>query len=273
MAQGAAYRPSLGAIGTRAREGDGLGRLRWAVVGAVVALAIELLYIAAASPRFAVREVVVRGDPRVTELVAPRVALPANTNSLRAPTGLLAERAEQVPAVREARVRRALPGRLVVTVERREAVAVVRESEQAVLIDPDGEMFAVRDEWGWGLPELAAPHLTGGKAGSAAGKAEVAELLGALRVFGPGPRLRVTRLELAPDGKVTAMLESGAEVRLGTAKDLEVKVSLLLAALDRLGADQIEYIDVSDPWAAYWRPRGGSRAGRGSRQADVIGMR
>jgi len=266
MAQGAAYRPRLGARDQQERrDGVGLRRLRLLVGLVAAALVVEALLIPFRSPRFAVREVELRGDPRVTELVAARMGLPANTSFLLAPTGLLERRAEGVPAVERAVAGRRLPNRLVVTVERREAVAVIRRAEEALLVNPEGVVFSIRDDWGWGLPELVGKNLTKEKVGTAAGRRELGELLGVLRALGPDPRLRVTRLEVAPGGEIEGELESGAKVRLGRGDQLEVKIKLLAATLDQLGADRIGYVDLRDPRATYWRPRKARTAAREAR--------
>lgn len=255
MAASQTHRPSLGALGAREAGGAWVPRLRFAAALAVVALAAEVVYIALASPRFAVREIVLRGDPRIAEQAAPRVQLPANTNTIRAPMRLLAEQVETVPAVEKAYVARDLRRRLVVTMERREAVAVIRGAEGATLVDPQGVPFTIRDEWGWGLPELSGPHLTEGDARGGEAQAEIASLLTVLRALGPDPRLRLTRLEFRGDTDIEVILCSGPKVQLGSATQLETKVKLLAAALEQLGADAIEHMNLSDPRATYWRPR------------------
>jgi cell division protein FtsQ len=256
MAQGAAYRPKLGALTTReAREVDGTERLQRAVFIAVAALILEVVLIPFTSPRFAVREIVLRGDPPVTALAAKQALLPQGTNFFRAPVNRLAEAVKSVPAVQTARVDRSFPNRLVVTVERREAVAVMRQADETRLVDPDGVVFSVPGEWGWGLPELMGAKLTKESIGTAEGKAEVASLLRVLRTLGPDPRLRVARLGLTREGVIEAALESGARVRFGDGEQLDVKIKLLLAALDQLGADRVEYMDLSNPRTAYWRER------------------
>jgi len=256
MAQGAAYRPKLGALDSQEERGPGESRrLQLFVAAGAALLALEIALIPFKSPRFAVREIVLRGDPRVTRMVAPKVALPRNTNFFRAPVTKLAEAARKVPAVRQARVARGFPNRLVVTVERREAVAVVRRADQAMLVDPDGVVFSLPDEWGWGLPELMGTKLTHESIAGAEGKAQVATLLGVLRALGPDPRLRVARLELARDDSIEATLESGARVGFGDTEQLDVKIKLLSSALDQLGANRVEYVDLSNPRTAYWRER------------------
>lgn len=256
MAQGALYRPRLGAIDSREqRDIPGLRRLRLSAVCAGALLVLELVSIPFFSPRFAVREVIVRGDPRVAEQVIPKLALRGGTNFFRAPVRHLAQSAREVAAVRRAVVARSFPNRLVVTLERREAVAVIRRAEEAILVDPEGAVFTVRDEWAWGFPELVASHLTRAEVGSAAGKAQLAKLLNVLRALGPDPQLRVARLEVTDREGIEAALESGARVRLGSPQNLEVKVRLLSAVLDRLDVKGVEYIDLSDPRTAHWRPR------------------
>ena len=140
-------------------------------------------------------------------------------------------------------------------------MAVIRGAKQAVLIDPNGVLFTVHNEWGWGLPELVAPHLSAGDSSSAAAKAEVAGLLGAVRVLGPDPRLRVSRVVMDRDGELEVFLESGERVRLGTPDRLPAKVKLLGMALDQLGVERIDLLDLRDPSAAYWKERGKGQGG------------
>jgi cell division septal protein FtsQ len=248
-----AYSPRLGAYSSqpdsRPRR---LQALAWL---AALALLAELLYICGHSPRLAVTEVVIKGEDRVAAAVASHLRLPANTSFLFAPTRRLAAQAERVSAVRAARVSRGWGRRLVVTLERREALAVVRTEKQARLVDPTGVLFTVRNEWGWGLPEFVAPHLGRGKSTSAEAKAEVAELLCALRALGPDPRLRLARLQMDKAGQILATLDSGAQVCFGTTEQLDLKTKLLVTSMDQLGADRIAFLDLRDPWAAYWRER------------------
>lgn len=238
------------------------GPLALAVAVAIALLAAEMIYIPLASPRFAVHRVEIRGDEGVAREVAAGIRLPANTNMLRAPLGLVKRQAESCAAVREARVSRALPDRIIVTIERREPVAVVRRADAAFLIDPDGVPFTVADEWGWGLPELSGPRLVSGEIKSKAAAAEIRDLLAVLRALGPDPRLRVTRLQLGREGGVELALDSGAIVELGAAKELGAKARLLVAAIEQIGIERIKVLDLSIPRSAYWEPREGHQSAR-----------
>ncbi len=258
MSANGAYRPRLGAYQKPVAGEAPPRRLRLFAAALLAGLLLELVYIPFFSPRFAVREVVLRGDARVAEQVAKAIHLPPNTNLLRAPTALVKRQAEHVPAVREARVTRGWR-RLSVTLERREAMAVVRGAKEAVLLDPTGVTFTIRDEWGWGLPELAAPRLSEGDTKSKEAKAEIGQLLEALRELGPDPRLRIARLNMDRLGWMEAVLDSGAKVRLGSGEQLSVKAKLLTMVIDQLGGGKIEMLDLTDPWAAYWRPREAER--------------
>ena len=252
MAADAAHSPRLGALGSGA---DWLGRLRAALKLGLVLLLVEVLYIALASPRFAVREIELRGNEGITREVARTLRAPAAINLFRAPTGELAAQAEGVPAVKQARVTRDFPSRLVITLERREAMAVIRQAKRALLVDRDGTLFTIEDEWGWGLTELVTPHATNEAEDQAELRAEAAKLLTVMEVLGPDPRLRTARLELEEGGAVEALLGSGARVRLGDGNELETTVHLLSALIDELGESRIEYLDLSDPDGAYWRER------------------
>ncbi len=252
-----AHRPSLGAL---AHPKIGIGwvaGLRLAAALLLMALAVEAAYIAFASPRLAVREITLIGDPRVCRQAAVEISLPANTNIFRAPARVLARQVEALPPVRRAYVSRQLPGRLAVTIERREAAAVIRYAQHSLLVDPGGVVFTLEDEWGWGLPELIGRHLTEADARTAAAQAEIADMLTVLRLLGTDPRLRVTRLEYDGKRDLEVTLCSGARVQLGAITELKEKAQLLAAAIDQLGGDRIEYANLSDPRAAYWRPRDG----------------
>jgi len=247
------HRPALGAVRSSGR--GPLWRLRLAAGVLMVVLAAELVYIAMASPRLAVREVRVRGDRQIAEAVAGAIRLPANTNVLRAPLDLVKKQAESIPAVREARVSRGFPDRLTVTVDRREAVAVIRGAKRAILVDGEGVAFTVPEEWGWGLPEMVGPQLGDDalEAPGAAGEIEV--LLAVLRALGTDPSLRATRLQFGSDKQIEVTLASGARVNLGEGSELAVKVRLLAAAVEQIGANRIARLDLADPKAAFWEPR------------------
>ncbi len=255
MALGGIYRPRLGAVSGQTAPADRSRWLRRLVTLALLVLLAELVYIPFHSARFAVTRVVLRGDSRVAAEVAAKIRLPANTNIFLARTGALVRTAESVPAVREASVARDWQRRLIVTLDRREAMAVIRGAKQAMLVDPNGVLFTIRNEWGWGLPELAAPHLSAGDATSAAAKAELAQLVRTLRELGPDPQLRIARLVMDRNGEMEIVLDSHARVRLGSTERLQVKTKLLASVLEQLGADRIEFLDLSDPLTAYWRDR------------------
>jgi cell division septal protein FtsQ len=155
---------------------------------------------------------------------------------------------------------RAFPDRIIVTVERREPVAVVRRNDAAVLIDPDGVPFTVAEEWGCGLPELSAPNLASGELTSPAARSEIRDLLAVLRALGPDPRLRVTRLQLGRDGRLELTLDSGTVVDLGAARDLGAKARLLVAAIEQIGVGRIKRLDLSIPRSAWWEPREGRQS-------------
>lgn len=262
VALDAGHRLRLGALDSPRGPGPAGGGLRLMVGVALLGLLIELFYIALASPRLAVRQVVVRGDPSVARLVAGRIRLPANTSMLRAPLGLVRKQAESVPAVKQAQAARLLPRGIVVTVERREPIAVIRRAEEAILLDAEGVAFSVPHEWGWGLPELVARNLGSGDVRRAEARAEIEALLGVLRALGPDPRLRATRLQLARDQRIEVTLDSGAKVNLGEGRELEAKARLLAAAIEEVGAERIARLDLADPASAYWEPRGAKGAAR-----------
>lgn len=234
-----------------------LSWLRLSVALAMLALGGELLYILLASPRLAIRSVLVRGEDRVAQEVRSKVQLPPNTNIFRAPLGQLRRQVESVPAVRSAQVSRRLPNRLLVTFERREPIAVIRRGENATLVDPEAVPFTVAGEWGWGLPELDSPRLARAGPRSPTGQQDLQRLVSVLQALGPDPRLRVSWVQLGRDERVELVLESGAVVNLGEPTELATKARLLVAVIEKVGLTRIHRMDLSDTKGAYWEPRGG----------------
>jgi len=248
----AIHRPSLG---TRTRSATcPVSQLRAALRLLVVLLVAEVVYILLCSPLLAVRRVTVVGDSRIAAEVIDVIDLPANSNIIWAPLTLVREQADAVPAVRTAKVKRALPNRLIVTLERREPIGVIRGSSEAVLVDPEGVVFTVSEEWGWGLPELVGPRTASGDVASKEAKAELKMTLDVVQALGPDPCLRQTRVQVTRDGEVEMTLESGPVVNLGAGGDLMTKVKLLRATLDQIGVHRIERIDLANPATAYWEP-------------------
>jgi hypothetical protein len=65
------------------------------------------------------------------------------------------------------------------------------------------------------------------------------------------------------DGEdVEIRLQSGPRVRMGRVRQLDATIPLLAATLEQLGPGRIDYLDLADTEAAFWRPRNAAAPGR-----------
>jgi cell division protein FtsQ len=160
-------------------------------------------------------------------------------------TGDVEQRVEQVAWVREAHVRRELPGRVVITLEERVPVAWSRRDAATVaLVDGDGRVLADSPWPPEGLPELVELTIVPGAGG------QVVPRAGARLVASVPAALRERAAIVTGDaGATTAHLDGGIEVRFGRAVDGEEKGRAALAVLETLGDRWVAYIDVRVPTA------------------------
>jgi cell division protein FtsQ len=102
------------------------------------------------SPAFALRQIEVRGNERVSAAWVRQSLAPLDgRHLLRIGLPEIESRVGRHPWVRSVRVRKELPDRLVVEVAERQPVAMMRRGDELYLVDRDGTPFTpYRPEWG-----------------------------------------------------------------------------------------------------------------------------
>jgi cell division septal protein FtsQ len=168
------------------------------------------------SPRFAVEAVEVSGASRLSEeeLLAAAGIRPGE-NLFRLDPEAVASRLEKVPAVRHARVIRALPNRVTLVVEERQPFTLVHvELGQLSWIDEEGVPFAPE-------PRAVAPELPvlSGltlEEPSSAGRMQAAlALLRSLLRSGSELRREISEIDVSRAEGLVLYTVDGVEVRLG----------------------------------------------------------
>jgi cell division septal protein FtsQ len=223
--------------------------------------AIGLLVVGlSGSPR--ISTVTVTGTRHLTaegvEAAAGRAGRPRFTTSTVAARSALL----QLPAVRDVRVRLALPGAAHLDVVEREAVGrwVIGVAEWYV--DADGVLFASVDPRG--APSLRALDdraTTRSCAGTFGGRCvDPAMVAGALRLarIAPGElRADATKPEVHVDMTQGLVVRSGAgwEVRFGTPDELERKLSNAKKVLSDNPTRRLDYVDVRSPDRIVFSPQ------------------
>lgn len=185
---------------------------------------------------------------RVSVLEVEAVLQPiAGTGFLDIELAAVRAAAETLPWVDRARIQRAFPARLVVTIT--EQVAAARWG-QSGLLNTRGELFVTDSRYA--LPELPA---LAGPAGSEWRVAQrYLEIHGLLTPLG----LSVRSLQLSPRGAWDLTLASGIGIRLGRerAADRLARLAGVVAPLLQATGERVAYIDLrySNGFVLGWQP-------------------
>ena len=215
-----------------------------ASVLAVVVVALVLLV----SPVLSVRRVDVDGDvysryfdgERLEEVVASLRGEPILSVDLDAARRQL----EASPWIRAARVRRDLPGRVVIELDERRPIAWFTGADgEFRVIDAEGTVVAVLAGQPVDYPGIAgpAPDLLPGEVAPPAFQA-AAQLV---RALPQEVSVLLTGLEVGEAGDLSMNLSTDTEVRFGRPDDLQSKLVALVVVLRRNDAADLSVIDLS----------------------------
>jgi len=230
--------------------------LRLAVAGLSFVLLTELVLALLFSPRFRVRELEVRGlrmvDSRAVMLCT---GLRPETGLWAISTAKMRARLEAIPAVESAVVSRHWPNRLAIAVRERIPAAFVRCGMGIVYLDRRGVAFAGSRGHTDGLPELKGVAVNLGRLGRVQRSREFTSAMAALDAA-QRAELAVAQVIAVAPNDFQLVLGDGTGLRLGRPEQLLLKLSQAKVALLQLQPlHRIEYVDVSCPDAAVWKPR------------------
>jgi cell division protein FtsQ len=220
-------------------------RRRLLVAGLVVVALATVAWMVSRSPLLDVDRVLVRGNQHSTVDEVMEAGELSRGEPLvwldleRARAGI-----EALPWVRAARVERAWPDAVRVTLEERRAVAWADAGDgRALVVDPSGRVLAIEAQPPSGLPQLldVLPAVAvGGSIAPSTGARVAGALEGIVQASTRG-------IATAPDGRVTLQTASGQEIRLGRPTHLDDKVRAAVAVLGAPQAAGKVYVDVSAP--------------------------
>src|SRR4051812_17902371 len=208
-------------------------------VGLVILVAVVLAYAGARySPMFALDRVEVRGAPPQLAARIQRALTPLGGESLLAFRGGQADdRLARIPEVASATYDRDFPHTLRLTVQAERPLAVVRRGDRAWLVAASGRVLAPMSIGRLGpLPRIWLPKATDVQVGATLAdvhaRAAVRSLVPLRRVDFPA-RVRFVR---ASEKKLTLVLASGVELRLGDLDRLALKLTVAAQVLPQVEA-------------------------------------
>jgi cell division protein FtsQ len=232
------------------------GRRRLAVVlGVVAALLLPAGYWGLEhSSVFAASRVVVAGgsagvDAQVRSLVAAEIT---GKSLLQVDASALAARLEAMPVVRSARVDRAFPHTVAVTVVMERPVAFVRAGKAGYVVSADGRVLRALSTAPKHLAKLMLPA---GPPVPPGHTIETAPMGAALTVLTAAPNdfpvgiARIKGVSSGPGG-VVATFGHHLHIRLGDTTRLGLKLRVAALVLSKMGDSirrSVAYVDVSSP--------------------------
>jgi cell division protein FtsQ len=220
---------------------------RW-LVGPVAAASVVAIGIGVtASPLFAAKTIVVRGQSHLTrEEVLRLAAIDHTTNVFWLPSGRAERLLEADPWISSATIVRTYPSTVRISITERRAASEVQVGSRWLLVAADGTVldWARKDP---GLPALpASSSLTlGRRSATIAGSARIAAEMS------PWLRSRVVSIVPEPGDEVVLELAMGTRAVLGPPTDVAAKERALEGVL-RWATDHhrvLEYVDVRAPLA------------------------
>lgn len=216
----------------------------------LTALAGQQLAFAAADAGYEVNRVEVRGVERMNELKVYERVLGEKDRAMPL-VDLHALRASLVdlPWVKDARVSRQLPDKIVVDIVEREPHAVLKKPDRLVLIDPQGhELEPISRAAAKGMLEISGP-------GAQARVEELSELLDAA----PALRPQVTGAEWVGNRRWNLTFKTGQVLALPQGEDESAGALMSFARLDgvnRLLGGKVAAFDMRNPERIYMRVPG-----------------
>ena len=201
-------------------------RGRWgrraAVIGGLVVVAAGAVWVIGFSPLLAVDQITVKGTTTLpTDEVIAAAGVPRGTPLARVDDGAVADRIRALPRVGSVEVRRGFPHELVLVVDERIAVAVIRTDHGWVTLDAAGnEISGVRK------PGTRAVVATSTDVGRVTALTVLQSLPASLRA-------QIARITASTADDVTFTLRNGAAVRWGDVNRADRKAAVLAALMAR----------------------------------------
>jgi cell division protein FtsQ len=226
----------------------GRRRLKWvALVAAVVVMVVGVLVVLA-SPLLSIRTVDVDGAAYVQrfdgDLLDQVVASLDGEPILIADLQGAADRLEESPWVRSARVTMDFPDRVRIEIRERVPLAYFTGTDgRARVIDDEGRVIVVLDGQPIDYVQITGEGPDLGPGASAGSTYRAAAQL--VRALPDELRPQVASLGVTPEGELTMELIQGTDVRFGVPDDLQAKLVALVVVLRRQPAGSMNVIDVS----------------------------
>ena len=209
--------------------------LTGAVTAAALVLLAVLVWLLAASPVLAAKEVTVAGQRELTpQQVRDAAAVPLGVPLIRQDLDAIARRATQLPQVASATVQRHWPSTVTVTVRERRPLLAIQQPDGYAVVDEQGVAYETRPAVPRGSVQTDADPTN---------QRLLVDLAVVAAALPEDLRTKVARLKAASDADATLVLTSGTTIHWGDSRESALKADIVAVLLKK----KPRTIDVSAP--------------------------
>lgn len=201
------------------------------------------------SPFWEVEAVMTQGNVFVSEAELIQLAgIPPAINIFKVDLNRSEENILLHPLVKNAKLTRKLPRRILITIEERTPVALLPSAEGFCQIDEEGHILrqvpTVSDV---NLPLVTGLALENSNPGHQIISSQLEEAIRLIAHFTPELKEQVAEIDISHEGTIYLHTVEGVQVNFGNAERVEEKAALMMEILAAATVDQsqLEYVDVS----------------------------
>lgn len=204
------------------------------------------------SSLFTITQINVEGNVNVTaEKIIELAEISAEETLFKMDKDEISQRITAYPFIKEAELKRKLPGTLVINVTEREPLGFIVTANGYVQFDQEGMVLAVTGSMGkYNLPIITGVNIAEiPSPGSLLDEASFNNALSIIKTCDKQLLNNIAEINIGQNGYVSAYTYQGIEIKIGTAEDIQQRMQSLKDILAQIQAEninisEIEYIDI-----------------------------
>lgn len=229
------------------------------LIALTVICTLELAYAVLTAPALNVKHIHVNGITEASSLTKEEIsitslasALPAETNWLLAPVGLIHKKLTSLPWVRSATVSRRLPTDLVVVVEPREpSYALITPAGRYEVAQDNTPIRPLRRELENRLTPVVMNSSEAPKPGTVIADIPVCTAALILHRTLSDSALRIAKIEIDRSTNIWLNMSTGVRIKFGHCEDVDKKIAMMWRLLSHDAGRRFAEINVTCPdWPA-----------------------
>lgn len=212
-----------------------------------VFLILLTAFILLGSPIFEVRQITVSGNHVLpAQKIIDISGITTGTNTFKINLKEAAENLYTLPLIKEVRLVRQLPSRVIINVRERQPVALVPTGNGFIQVDRDGVCLQ-QSGVGGSLPVVTGIPLRSPAPGQVLRDNRIAVALGVISDLPPQLLKGLSEIHIDGQGQVVLYTLDGVECRFGIPVDISRKAFVLMQVLEQINKSgrPVEYVDLT----------------------------